>query len=104
MAHKEMMHAVMSPIASFIEEQCELGSDLQVSRKDLYATYTSWCAGNGVEPRRSMFRPDIAAFRRERNRPAGADRSRRYMGIALRLDQVTQSERKSECAAVRGQG
>ena len=48
MAHKEMMHAVMSPIASFIEEQCELGSDLQVSRKDLYATYTSWCAGNGV--------------------------------------------------------
>jgi len=84
---KEMMRTVMSPTTSFIEERCELGSGLQVPKKQLYSAYTIWCSANGVRAEAShVFGRDLlAAFPSiSTTRPAGADRIRCYHGIDLK--------------------
>jgi putative DNA primase/helicase len=86
-AEKEMMRAVMSPTTSFIEERCEIGSSLQVPKKDLYAAYGRWCAENGVGAETShVFGRNLLAAVPSitTTRPAGADRIRCYTGIALK--------------------
>ena len=85
-AEKEMMRAVMSPITGFIDERCELGTGLQVSKKELYAVYLQWCDGNGVRAEAShVFGRDLVAAcpSVSTTRPAGVDRNRHYTGIAL---------------------
>jgi putative DNA primase/helicase len=86
-AEKEMMRTVMSPITSFIEDRCELGSGFQVQKKELYAAYVNWCDANGVRQETShVFGRDLLAAYPSitTTRPAAADRIRCYTGIALK--------------------
>ena len=38
---------LVSPVAAFVRDQCRVGSNYSVPRKDLYSGYRSWCMANG---------------------------------------------------------
>lgn len=78
-----------SPIGTFVEERCRTGPECQVSVKDLFGAWKTWCDENGKE------RPgDSAGFGRSLRahlprlrvvrRGSGQEREREYLGVELR--------------------
>jgi putative DNA primase/helicase len=82
------MQDLASPVATFVREKCDLGSEYRISHDDLYLAYCSWRETNGhPRPTKEIFGRDLrAAFpsiRATRPREDG-DRHRFYAGIRLR--------------------
>jgi putative DNA primase/helicase len=82
------MRDLASPVAAFVREKCEKGANKDIIIDVLYAAYKEWCEDNGhVKPTKQTFGRDLRAvvptIRPYRPRD-GADRRRRYRGIALR--------------------
>jgi putative DNA primase/helicase len=42
-----LMRDLASPVAAFVRERCELGTDKEVSPELLYSTYKGWSDDNG---------------------------------------------------------
>lgn len=77
-----------SPVTAFVRERCVLGRDLQISKSELYKSYTAWCERRGQirVPTDARFGRDLlAAFPQVRcGRPRkGGLRQQVYTGIAL---------------------
>ena len=53
------MEELASPISMFLHDQCELGPDFTIARKDLFEAYKSWSEENG-----RRFAEDTAGFGR----------------------------------------
>jgi P4 family phage/plasmid primase-like protien len=78
-----------SPVAAFVRERCERGLGKEIVIDDLYSAYKGWCEDNGhAKSTKQTFGRDLRAVvpsvRSHRPRD-GADRQRRYIGIALRM-------------------
>lgn len=81
-----------SPVAEFLEENCVLGSDESVPKKDLFVMWKDWCAESDIQPGtdgqfgRDLFAlvPDLTT-----ERPRGnGQRISVYCGISLRNSEV----------------
>lgn len=69
-------------VGQWIEDACVTGSEAQETSRALYASWSSWAEGSG-QPRGSQ--KALGEALRERGfRPAKVDRSRGWLGIALR--------------------
>jgi putative DNA primase/helicase len=82
------MRDLASPVAAFVREKCEIGTDRQVEVDLIFAAYKAWCADN-EHPKASkhLFGRDLRAavpsVRKVRPRD-GLDRLHLYVGITLR--------------------
>jgi putative DNA primase/helicase len=90
------MRDLASPVAAFVREKCELGTDKEVDVNELYAAHKTWCEET-EHPKLSKalfgrdLRAAVPAIRRTRPRDKGTiqqkdgdDRHYVYSGIALR--------------------
>jgi putative DNA primase/helicase len=88
-AESEDMADLSSPIRVFVREECELGVDFQVEKKQVYWRWKTWCEGHGMPPRSEpLFASRLyAAYGREvraKRGRQGDDRMQLYVGIRLR--------------------
>lgn len=44
------MHRASSPVSEFVEEECRLGSELEVEKQVLYAAWQVWARDRGIPP------------------------------------------------------
>jgi putative DNA primase/helicase len=84
-----MMRDLASPVAAFVREQCEMGSDEQVAVDELYGAFKIWAENNGhAKPTKQLFGRDLRAAvpSIKVTMPRGTDgkQYRVYAGIALR--------------------
>jgi putative DNA primase/helicase len=84
------MRDLASPVAAFVREKCELGTDKQVDVDVLYTVYKQWAEDNGYEKRsKALFGRDLRAAHppirktRPRDKTGEDDRHHVYAGIAL---------------------
>jgi len=83
-----MMRDLASPVAAFVREQCETGSDQQVAVDELYGAFKVWAENNGhAKPTKQLFGRDLRAavpsIRVTQPRAADGKQYRAYSGIAL---------------------
>jgi putative DNA primase/helicase len=83
-----MMRDLASPVAAFVREQCETGSDQQVAVDELYGAFKVWAENNGhARPTKQLFGRDLRAavpsIRVTQPRAADGKQYRAYSGIAL---------------------
>jgi putative DNA primase/helicase len=80
---------ISSPVMAFVEDECQVGPNLSVSKKRLFEQWNVWRVQNGYRS------GDQQAFGRELRaafpvigdaRPSGGSRQRLYTGIGLRSD------------------
>ena len=45
---QEELEDLTSPVGAFVRQCCDIGSELSVSRSDLYAAYQTWCRSEGM--------------------------------------------------------
>jgi putative DNA primase/helicase len=74
------MRDLASPVAAFVRERCELGTDKEVSPELLYSTYKGWSDDNGhIKKDKATFGRDLRAaqpsIKRMRPREGGASMS-----------------------------
>lgn len=87
----EEMAALNSPIATFVDEVCELGPEFNTPVKELYEAWRHWCSTQG---RVNAWNKDVfvknlrAAFcGLQVNRPSvNGERARHYAGIGIKHD------------------
>ncbi len=83
-----VMRDLASPVAAFVRERCEVRPDGEAGIDVLYSAFKAWCEDNGhSKPTKQTFGKNLrAAFPQVRvARPCdGEDRTRVYVGIALR--------------------
>jgi putative DNA primase/helicase len=84
-------------IASFLEDRCLFGADLQVEASEVYKAYKAYCKDHGEQSvaRAQDFKPALLA--KEAARKGGVtwkrdERARRYIGLALRPLDVSDYE------------
>lgn len=85
----EALHEGASPVATFVDDCCELGSDYTAGRSELYSAWMRWCGGEGLHPgaANSFGRQLRAAFTTigdRRYRHPDGRRERHYTGVQLR--------------------
>ena len=77
-----------NPILCFVEERCDLGEGLEVSKQDLYSEYDKYCRNNGYKPTNSnnFFRELYHAIGRLKIHQArsGESRARMAEGISIK--------------------
>ena len=92
-----LMRDLASPVAAFVRERCELGTDKEVSPELLYSTYKGWSDDNGhIKKDKATFGRDLRAAQPliKRMRPReGGRRIYVYAGITLR---VTEHDEEAE--------
>ena len=82
--------ALASPVAEFVAEECELGTDAETTVEALWAAWQAWASKNGHQPgHRHLFGRNLKAatgyaITTHRFR-AGDARHRIYRGIGLRM-------------------
>jgi putative DNA primase/helicase len=79
---------LVSPVAAYVRDRCEVGIGHEVTVADLFASWRSWCEDNGHKPRSvQTFGRDLRAviphLRIQRPRDEQS-RERRYVGVKLR--------------------
>jgi hypothetical protein len=56
------MRDMASPVAAFVREKCELGSQYQIRRDELYSAYRAWCEASGhPRPTKEILGRDLRA-------------------------------------------
>ena len=82
--HDGCGHDHCTTLGNFIAEACHLGSEEQVSKRDLYEHYTSWCEQNGEA---AFKQPTFSKRLRERGGGLRDDRGTRgrrfWRGIGM---------------------
>lgn len=72
-------------IGNFLDDKCEIGNDLQVTKKAMYAAYKTWCEDNGErtvsQKKFSGLLKDHATVDEAR---MGRDMTHHWIGISLR--------------------
>ena len=92
-----LMRDLASPVAAFVRERCELGTDKEVSPDLLYSTYKGWSDDNGhIKKDKATFGRDLRAAQPSIKRMRPREGGRRvyvYAGITLR---VTEHDEEAE--------
>ena len=78
-----------NPVLCYVEEECELSEDVEVSKKDLYFDYKNYCSRCGYTPlnRENFFRElfiAVANLRKHRPR-VGSERVLMIQGIKIKV-------------------
>ncbi len=85
---------LVSPVAAFRRDRCEVGVGFEVNVKDLFGAWKDWAENNGHKPGSvQSFGRDIRAViptLRQGQRRDGDERERYYLGV--RLNTVTHNE------------
>ena len=84
-----VMRDLASPVAAFVREQCETGSDKQVAVDELYGAFKTWAENNGHgRPTKQLFGRDLRAavpsIRVTQPRGSDGKQYRAYSGITRR--------------------
>ena len=84
-----VMRDLASPVAAFVREQCETGSDKQVAVDELYGAFKTWAENNGHgRPTKQLFGRDLRAavpsIRVTQPRGSDGKQYRAYSGITQR--------------------
>jgi putative DNA primase/helicase len=78
----------MDSLASFLEQQCDIGPDLKVKSSELYARYKTHCEQTGVKPDDVMTQTAFGRDLKKRGYEGKHENSGNYrMGLSLRSDQ-----------------
>ena len=92
-----LMRDLASPVAAFVRERCEFGTDKEVSPELLYSTYKGWSDDNGhIKKDKATFGRDLRAAHPSIKRMRPREGGRRvyvYAGITLR---VTEHDEEAE--------
>jgi len=80
---------LVSPVAAFVRDRCEVGIGNDIVIADLFAEWKTWCEDNGHKPGSvQSFGRDLRAvvphLRVARPRDGESNRERRYAGVKLR--------------------
>jgi putative DNA primase/helicase len=87
------MADLASPIKAFIRERCNVGAEYRVKRNDLFAAWSKWCTAEGRDHpgTTARFGRDLHAALpevRDEQPRTGAARTRYYVGLDLRQDEM----------------
>jgi putative DNA primase/helicase len=91
------LHDLVSPVAAFVRDRCEVGIGYEVSVTDLFEAWKEWAEDNGhkrgsVQTLGRNIRAAVPTLRQVQQRD-GDDRERHYVGIRLACD-----DRPANCA------